>query len=67
MPDPSTPPPSGDDLLAEMQSFAMADATVLDEIDALLTRLLDAAAAEPEPTFDTDAIWARVEHQMWGR
>jgi hypothetical protein len=67
MPDPSTTPPSGDDLLAEMQSFASSDANVLDEIDALLARLLDAAAAEPEPTFDTDAIWARVEHQMWGR
>lgn len=65
MSDPPTPD-DGNDLLAELQSFAASEAGVLDEIDALLTRLLDAAAAEPEPTFDTDAIWARVEHQVWG-
>jgi hypothetical protein len=67
MPDPSTPSSDGDDLLAELQSFAGSEASVLDEIDELLTRLLDAAAAQPDPVFNTDAIWARVEHQMWGR
>ena len=66
MPDPSTPQPSGDDLLAELQSFAASDASVLDEIDALLSRLLDAAAAEPVPSFDTEAIWSRVESHVWG-
>lgn len=62
----SPPTDDGDDLLAELATFAASEAGVLDEIDALLTRLLDAAAAEPAPTFDTDAIWARVEHQVWG-
>jgi len=80
MPEPSTPDVPSDDLpelpelpselsdglLAELQSFAASDAAVLDEIDALLTRLLDAAAHEPEPAFDPDAIWARVEQQVWG-
>ena len=60
------PPDHRDDLLADLQSFAASEAGVLDEIDALLNRLLDAAASEPEPTFDTDAIWARVESQVWG-
>ena len=66
MADSPTEQPDDNDLLAELQSFAASEASVLDEIDALLTRLLEAAAAEPDPVFDTDAIWARVESNVWG-
>ena len=65
MPEP-TGQPEGEDLLAELQSFAASDGDILAGIEALLSELQAAAAALPQPDIDTDAIWARVEARAWG-
>lgn len=53
-----------DQLLRDARDFLADEASLLAGLGTILDELAAAEAAEAE-AFDTDAMWARVEAQLW--
>lgn len=53
-----------DALLRDARSFVADEAALLAGLSGVLDELAEAEAAEAD-AFDTDAMWARVQRQLW--
>jgi hypothetical protein len=51
-------------VLRDARSFLAGEAALLEGLGSVLDELAEAEAIEAE-AFDTDAMWARVEAQVW--
>jgi hypothetical protein len=53
-----------DDLLRDARAFVADEASLLAGLAGVLDELAAAEAAEAD-SFDTEAMWARVQRQVW--
>ena len=53
-----------DDLLRDARAFVADEASLLAGLGGILDELAAAEAAEAD-SFDIDAMWARLQHQLW--
>jgi hypothetical protein len=53
-----------DDLLRDARAFVADEASLLAGLSGILDELADAESAEAD-SFDTEAMWARLQRQLW--